>query len=115
MCESGSVIVWLVAANLRWAFEATRDDVRIRLRPLKTVPTHAALTTGPEESGRAVLWVEPHDPALHRAGTQGASGRCSWFCADEAQWSMGVRELGGSESAFALCDPHRRRVEAVYV
>jgi hypothetical protein len=114
MCGGGTVIVWLVAANLRWAFEATRDDVRVRLRPLKSVPTHGALTTGPEESGRALLWVSPYAPALHIAWTQGSAGKCSWFCTDKAQWSVGVRELNGSQSAFALCDAHRRRVEAVY-
>ncbi|MDT0214716.1 hypothetical protein Q9R29_12555 [Rothia sp. ARF10] len=114
MCESGPVIVWLVAANLRWPFEATRDDVRIRLRPLTALPTYTALSRGPEESGRAVLWVKPHDPTLHRPETQGASGQCSWFCTDSAQWSMGVREVSGSQSVFALCDRHRRRVEAVY-
>lgn len=115
LCEGGTVVVWLVAANLRWAFEATRDDVRITLCPLPSPPAYAVLTTRPDESGRAVLWVKPHDPGLHKAGTQGASGGCSWFCAASAQWSVGVREASGTESVFALCDPHRRRVEAVYV
>ncbi|GAA4124024.1 hypothetical protein GCM10022415_29760 [Knoellia locipacati] len=114
LCEAGTVVVWLVAANLRWAFSATTDDARLFLRPLATFPTHGALSSGPGESGRAVLWVEPHDPALHRAGTKGARGGCSWFCAERAQWSVGVREAGDSESVFALCDPHRARVETVY-
>ncbi|WP_404383533.1 hypothetical protein LL946_00085 [Knoellia locipacati] len=114
LCEGGTVVVWLVAANLRWTFEATTDDGRLRLRPLLILPTQGDLTSSPEELGRAVLWVKPHDPALHAAGTQCASGGCSWFCADQAQWSVGVREVSGSESVFALCDPHRRRVEAVY-
>ena len=115
LCEGGTVVVWLVAANVRWAFEATAGDGRLRLRPLASLPTYGDLTSGPQESGRAVLSVEPHDPALHASGTQGASGGCSWFCADHAQWSVGVREVSGSQSVFALCDPHRRRVEAVYV
>jgi hypothetical protein len=65
-------------------------------------------------SGRAVLWVRPFDPSLHRARTKGAHGLCSWLCAERAEFSARVRELGGGETTFALCSRHRDRVVEVY-
>lgn len=114
LCEAGRVVVWVVAANVRWAFDASSDGVRVEFRPIADLPSYSTLAAGPEETGRAVLWVKPHDVTLHHSGTRGAEGLCTWFCSEEARWSVGVRELSGTGSAFALCDRHRQRVEAVY-
>jgi hypothetical protein len=114
LCEGGTVVVWVVAANVRWAFEASSNGVRVELRPIADLPPYSTLAAGPEETGRAVLWVKAHDLTVHQTGTRGAEGLCTWYCSDEARWSVGVRELSGTRSTFALCDRHLRRVEAVY-
>lgn len=112
LCESGPVAVWLVAAGARWSLRATRAGNGI------------AFTTGQrlvyEEiedataAGRKVLWSRPYDPALHGHASRGTVGRCSWFCDEPAVLSTRVREIGGSESTFAVCEAHHRRVDDVY-
>lgn len=67
-----------------------------------------------EQPGRALLWVRPFDPSLHRRRTKGAQGLCSWLCAEPALFSVRVREVNGGETTFALCDRHLARVEEVY-
>lgn len=53
LTESGPVILWLVAAGARWAFEARRTDRRIRLEPI------------PDPSrGRTTAWVPAPSPSL---------------------------------------------------
>ena len=102
LCEGGTVVVWVVAANVRWAFEASRNGVGLQLRPIDDLPLYPTLAAGPEETGRAVLWVKAHDVTLHHSGTRGAEGLCTWYCSDKARWSVGVREVSGTRSAFAL-------------
>ena len=64
--------------------------------------------------GREVLEVQSYQMGLHALGTCGAEGVCSWLCREPAVYSVRIREVSGSETVFALCDDHRRRVEEVY-
>lgn len=63
---------------------------------------------------REVILTQPHDKSLHGRGTKGSEGKCSWLCEEPAVYSTRVREVGGSESTFALCELHQQRVETVY-
>ncbi|MCO5999823.1 hypothetical protein [Actinoallomurus rhizosphaericola] len=112
LCESEPVTVWLVAAGARWPLQATWTPNGIDLTTHEP-PSYDGLA-GAGSDQRAVLWSRPYDPALHGHKGRGASGRCSWFCDAPAVWSTRVREVGGSESTFALCETHHRRVENVY-
>lgn len=111
LCEAGPVTVWLVAAGARWSLLATATGGGVHLEPARQ-PSYASVNM--TETGRGVLWVRWYSADLHARGTQAAEGRCSWFCLLPAQYSVRVREIGGTESTFGLCEAHRARVEEVY-
>lgn len=113
LCAAGPVLVWLVAAGRRWAFRAVDAAGHPDLTPIPDVSYERAVAPV-EPVGRQVLDVRPYDPALHRTATLASSGQCSWFCTNSAAYTVRVRELGGSESTFGLCAPHRQRVEDLY-
>lgn len=111
LAHDGPIAVWLVAAGARWNLAAHMEGDRLVLS--------SDGTTGPPSppvrpEGRDVLWVRPYDLSLHRPGTMGARGLCSWLCAEPAEYSVRVREVAGSESTFSLCARHVARVQDVY-
>ena len=111
LCEAGPVTVWLVAAGARWSMLATTTGGSVNLEP-SPQPSYTSVNV--TETGPRVLWVRPYSADLHARGTQAAGGRCSWFCLLAARFSVRVREIGGTESTFGLCEAHRARVEKVY-
>lgn len=113
LCATGPTLVWLVAAGRRWAFRAVDAAGHPDLTPVPDVSYRRAVSSI-ERVGRAVLDVQPYASELHRAGTLARSGQCSWFCTNGAEHSVRVREFGGSESRFALCAEHLRRVQNLY-
>ena len=111
LCEAGSVTVWLVAADARWTMVARATEALMRLDAGGCV---TYVEGGLAMAAREVISTQPHDKSLHRRGTKGADGLCSWFCDGPAAYSTLVRESNGTKSLFALCEDHQRRVESVY-
>jgi hypothetical protein len=61
--------------------------------------------------------TKPFDPALHRAGTKGAEGRCSWTesCPNPPRFTAVVTYAGsGRRYTWALCTDHDRRVKEFF-
>lgn len=112
-CEAGPVTAWLVAAGARWALRASLAEGVMELEPAPQ-PAYTSVNGIEDGSGRQVLWVCPFDARLHQRGTLANKGQCSWFCQQRAVHSVHVREAGGGQSTFGLCDTHKERVEAVY-
>ncbi len=113
LCEAGPVTVWLVAAGARWALRASLAEGVMELEPAPQ-PAYTSVNGMEDGSGRQVLWVRPFDARLHQRGTLANKGQCSWFCRERAVHSVHVREAGGGQSTFGLCETHKERVEAVY-
>ncbi len=62
---------------------------------------------------KADLRVGPYERNLHRPGTKGAAGRCSWtqHCTDPPQFTaVVIYSESGRCFVWALCDAHERRV-----
>jgi hypothetical protein len=63
----------------------------------------------------SVLESQPFDRRLHRAGTRGSKGQCSYYnfpqCLRPPVVWVQVRRRGGLEERWALCEEHERHVQ----
>lgn len=53
------------------------------------------------------------DPRLHREGTHGSKGKCSWVenCPHAPSTTMTVERPNGRRTTYALCELHARQAE----
>lgn len=66
---------------------------------------------------KASVSARPYDRSLHKSGTKGASGRCSWteHCSHPPQVSAVVKyAASGRRYTWALCEAHALRVKEYF-
>lgn len=54
-----------------------------------------------------------YDPRLHREGTHGSKGKCSWVedCPHPPSQTVTIERPNGRRTTYALCDLHSRQAE----
>jgi hypothetical protein len=76
-CETGPVVVWLVAEGARWTLIAVLNDGSVRLTPA-SAPTPKACRDARLMQEAMMREALPYDARHHRQGTVAAAGHCSW-------------------------------------
>ena len=104
-CETGPVVVWLVAAGARWSLIAELMDGSVRFAPAAD-PTPELCRDRDQEATMHESF--PYDARYHRPGSKAAAGECSQHGIDSCQGDA-HHLLPGPQQQVAVRVPTRPR------